>query len=77
MTRRQEDPQQSIISTQSRRPQEDEAFIPGFGVVVLVVPSFLSSQTPAGRGRWPPSPKLVLPGVSSCEKPHHSRPSET
>ena len=29
--------------------------------MVFVVPSFLSSQTPAGRGRWSPFLVLVLP----------------
>ena len=29
-------------------------------------PSFLSSQTPAGRGGWPPFLSLFLPEVSSC-----------
>ena len=38
------------------------------GVTMFVVPSFLSSQTPAGRGGWPPFPSLVLPEVSSCLK---------
>ena len=28
-------------------------------------PSFLSSQTPAGRGGWPPFVSLVLPEVSA------------
>jgi len=36
------------------------------GVTVLVVPSFLSSQLPAGRGRWPPFLVLVLMEVFSC-----------
>ena len=30
------------------------------GVTVFVVPSFLSSQTPAGPGRWPPFLSLEL-----------------
>ena len=32
--------------------------------MVLFSPSFLSSQTPAGRGGWPPLLNLVLPEVS-------------
>jgi len=35
-------------------------------LMVFVVPSFLSSQTPAGRGGWPPFLCLVLSEVSSC-----------
>ena len=38
------------------------------GVTVLVVPSFLSSQPPAGPGRWPPFLVLVLMEVSPCLK---------
>jgi len=34
----------------------------------FVIPSFLSSQNPAGRGGRPPFLRLVLPEVSFCSQ---------
>ena len=58
--------QKKKVRSEDSNAKEKRLFFFFFYGVMVFFPSFLSSQTPAGRGGWPPFLSLVLLEVSSC-----------